>query len=162
MDKCPCGSGLAYSACCEPLIKGKKDAPTAEALMRSRYSAYVKHEIDYIEATHERDTADNISREETRKWAESSTWLGLKILGTEKGGANDDTGKVDFVASYEQKGLREDYHEIGEFKKVDGKWYYDKGTFVPTTVVRTQAKIGRNDPCHCGSGKKYKHCHGAN
>ena len=31
----------------------------------------------------------------------------------------------------------------------------------PATYVRQQVKVGRNDPCHCGSGKKYKHCHGA-
>ncbi|MBL0437623.1 preprotein translocase subunit SecA [Aeromonas caviae] len=29
-----------------------------------------------------------------------------------------------------------------------------------TTFVRDEQKIGRNDPCPCGSGKKYKHCHG--
>lgn len=160
MEKCPCGSGLAYSACCEPLIRGQAEAQTAEALMRARYSAYVKQEVEFIETTHQRDERDELSIEETRKWSRESTWLGLKILGKEKGGPADDWGKVDFVASYSQKGLREDYHEIGEFKKVGGRWYYDKGTFVPTTITREQPKTGRNDPCPCGSGKKYKHCHG--
>ena len=28
------------------------------------------------------------------------------------------------------------------------------------TVVNEQPKVGRNDPCPCGSGKKFKHCHG--
>ena len=47
-DLCPCGSGKAYGECCEPIIKGKIKAPSAEACMRARYSSYVKHEIDYI------------------------------------------------------------------------------------------------------------------
>ena len=50
MDKkaCPCGSGKEYAACCGPVISGKAAAPTAEALMRARYSAYVKAEIGFI------------------------------------------------------------------------------------------------------------------
>lgn len=160
MEKCPCGSGLAYSACCEPFIKGTKDAPTAEALMRARYTSYAKGEIDYIESTHQRDERDEVSVEETRKWSQESTWLGLKIVRTEKGGVNDDWGKVDFVASYSSHGLKEEYHEIGEFKKTGGQWFYDKGVVVPTQIVRETTKVGRNDPCPCGSGKKYKVCHG--
>ncbi len=160
MEKCPCGSGLAYAVCCEPFIKGAKDAPTAEALMRARYSAYAKGEIAFIEQTHERDERDAVSIEETRRWSEESTWLGLKIVRTEKGGPSDDTGVVDFVATYSSHGLKEEYHEIGEFKKVAGTWYYDKGRVVPTQIIRDGAKVGRNDPCPCGSGKKYKLCHG--
>lgn len=160
MEKCPCGSGLTYGACCEPFIKGAKDAPTAEALMRARYTAYAKGEVDFIEKTHERDERDNVSIEETRKWSQESTWLGLKIHRVEKGGPNDDTGVVDFTATYSSHGLKEEYHEIGEFKNVAGKWYYDKGMVVPTQIVREGSKVGRNDPCPCGSGKKYKHCHG--
>ncbi len=160
MEKCPCGSGLNYSACCEPFIKGAKDAPTAEALMRARYSAYAKGEVDFIEQTHQRDERDSVSVEETRRWSQESTWLGLKILRVEKGGVNDDAGVVDFVATYSSHGLKEEYHEIGEFKKSAGKWYYDQGRVVPTQIVREGAKVGRNDPCPCGSGKKYKLCHG--
>ena len=160
MEKCPCGSGLVYTACCEPLIRGKQDAPTAEALMRARYTAYAKGEIEFIESSHERDQQDQVSIEETRKWSQESTWHGLKILSKEKGGVTDETGKVEFVASYSQSGLRDSYHEIGEFKKVNGRWFYDKGTIVPTTIVRDGPKLGRNDPCFCGSGKKYKLCHG--
>ncbi len=149
MEKCPCGSGLAYTACCEPFIKGTKDAPTAETLMRARYTSYV-----------ERDERDEVSIEETRKWSQESTWLGLKIVSTKKGGAADDTGIVDFIASYSSKGLKEEYHEVAEFKKNNGQWFYDKGTVVPTRIVRDTPKVGRNDPCPCGSGKKYKVCHG--
>ena len=125
MEKCPCGSGLAFGACCEPFINGTKDAPTAEALMRARYSSYATGAIDFIERTHERDDRDQVSIEETKKWSQESTWLGLKIVRADKGGVNDETGKVDFIATYSSHGLKEDYHEIGEFKKVNGQWFYD-------------------------------------
>ena len=69
-------------------------------------------------------------------------------------------GKVDFIATYSSHDLKEEYHEVGEFKKSGGQWFYDKGTVVPTQIVRDQPKVGRNDPCPCGSGKKYKVCHG--
>lgn len=160
MDTCPCGSGKTYSACCEPYLTGTQDAPTAEALMRARYTAYARGDIDFIERTHERDGRDEVSVEETRKWSQESTWLGLQILGTKKGRATDTEGTVEFVARYTSKGLKEDYHEIGEFKKVGGRWFYDKGTVLPTQILREQPKVGRNDPCPCGSGKKYKVCHG--
>ncbi len=161
MENCPCGSGRDFKSCCEPLIMGKMDAPTAEALMRSRYTAYVKGSVDYIEATHKREAQDSVSREETAKWSRESTWHGLKIVSTEKGGIADDWGKVEFIASYSQGGRKEDHHEISEFKKTGGRWYYDTGKFVATTIVRDQPKVGRNEACPCGSGKKYKHCHGA-
>ncbi len=160
MEKCPCGSGLTYESCCQPILQGKVEAPTAEALMRARYTAYAKGEIEFIESTHERDQRDEVSIEETRKWSRESSWLGLKILSKEKGGVSDDWGKVEFVATYSQRGLKDSYHEIAEFKKVNGRWFYDKGVVVPTTITREAPKLGRNEPCYCGSGKKYKHCHG--
>ena len=89
-DLCPCGSGKNYCDCCEPIIKGSAKAPTAEALMRSRYSAYVKHEIDHIAKSCVQDPDRNeIDLEETRRWSEESTWHGLKILRTEKGKESD-------------------------------------------------------------------------
>ena len=158
MKSCACGSGLAYGQCCEPYITGVKAAPTAEALMRSRYTAYVEHAIDYILDTCTKDKADSIDAKQTRSWSEKSKWLGLTILSTEKGGVADNEGTVEFQAVYEMDGLRETHHENGRFKKVSGRWLYDEGRMVPKTVVRAGPKVGRNDPCPCGSGKKYKHC----
>ena len=79
---CPCGTGLNYDECCQPYIEGKKDAPTAEAVMRSRYSAYAKHECGYIVSSCSPNTKDDekIDEKETRKWEESSKWLGLTII----------------------------------------------------------------------------------
>jgi SEC-C motif-containing protein len=158
--KCPCGSGRAYADCCEPYITGKAKAPTAEALMRSRYSAYTEHAIDYIINTCIRRDKNDIDYKSTKDWSEQSTWLGLKILLVEKGGIADTEGTVEFEALYERDGLKETHHETAKFKKQNGDWLYDDGHVVPHTVVRSSPKVGRNDPCPCGSGKKYKHCHG--
>jgi SEC-C motif-containing protein len=73
MKNCPCGSGRPYTECCEPYILGKAKAPTAEALMRSRYSAYVEHAIDYIINTCVHREEDKIDYKSTRDWSEQST-----------------------------------------------------------------------------------------
>jgi len=160
MKNCACGSSLAYSECCEPFITGVKHAPTAEALMRSRYTAYVEHAIDYIIDTCTQDEKDRIDVRQTRSWSEKSKWLGLKIISADKGGPDDTEGMVEFEALYEMDGLRDNHHEKAKFKKLNSRWFYEEGNVIPKTVIRTGPKIGRNDPCPCGSGKKYKHCCG--
>jgi SEC-C motif-containing protein len=160
MNNCPCGSGLPYGECCEPYIAGTKNTPTAEALMRSRYSAYVVHAIDYIIDTCTSNGKTDIDRRETAAWSGESNWLGLKIISVEKGGPDDTEGTVEFEAVYERKGLKDRHHETGHFKKTNGRWFYESGSVASQTIVRSSPKIGRNDPCPCGSGKKYKLCHG--
>jgi SEC-C motif-containing protein len=160
MKQCPCGSGRAYAACCEPYISGKAKAPTAEALMRSRYSAYAEHAIDYIINTCVRRGKNDIDPKSTREWSEQSEWLGLTIIAVEKGGPADSEGTVEFEALYRRNGLKETHHERAQFTKQNGEWLYDDGHVAPRTVVRTSPKVGRNEPCPCGSGKKYKHCCG--
>jgi SEC-C motif-containing protein len=157
---CPCGSGVAYEKCCGPYLAGTISPLTAEALMRSRYTAYVRHDIDYIVDTCVKNDEEGIDIDATRKWSQESEWLGLKIVKTEKGGATDSEGIVEFVASYKQKGKKEDHHEKALFVKKAGTWFYDTGKLVVDTVVREAPKVGRNEPCPCGSGKKYKQCHG--
>jgi SEC-C motif-containing protein len=160
-ELCPCGSGKKYSECCEPLIKGTVKAATAEILMRARYSAYVKQEIDFIvKSCEEGEKIAQIDRKATEDWSKNSTWHGLKILRTEKGSEDDTEGLVEFTATYTRKGIRDIHHELAEFKKIDGEWFYYAGDVKPETVVRESRKIGRNEPCPCGSGKKYKNCCG--
>lgn len=163
MDKniCPCGSGLPYLGCCEKIITGKVKATTAEALMRARYSAYVKHEIDFIsQSCIRREGENDIDIEETRRWSEESEWLGLKIHGIKQGGISDTEGIVEFSAYYVLKGLKDEHRESAGFKKIDGEWLYAEGQIITTTIVRSGPKVGRNEPCPCGSGKKYKQCCG--
>jgi SEC-C motif-containing protein len=159
-EKCPCGSGKPLAACCGPILDGAP-APTAEALMRSRYSAYVTGNIDHIVATHDAPKQDEVDRDATKKWAEESEWLGLEIVATEKGGADDDEGMVEFRAKYKAQGNVITHHERSRFRKKDGRWLYVDGVQVKPPPVRAVATAGRNDPCPCGSGKKFKRCHGA-
>ena len=126
--------------------------------MRSRYSAYVEHAIDYIVNTCAEDEQERIDINQTKAWSEKSRWLGLKITAVEKGGPADTEGAVEFEALYEMDGLRDTHHEKARFKKTDGRWLYEEGDISAKTVVRAGPKVGRNEPCPCGSGKKYKHC----
>ncbi len=161
MSLCPCGSALEFDACCGPLLAGDRPAVTAEALMRSRYSAFVTKAIDYLgESLHPAHRHDHDAAA-TRRWAENSEWLGLEILATEGGGEGDEQGVVEFEVSYKEKGVVRRYHERSQFQKENGRWYFVDGKIVtPGTQVHSGPKVGRNDPCPCGSGKKYKKCCG--
>lgn len=163
---CTCGSKKSYDNCCGPYIRGEKKAPTAEALMRSRYAAYTKVVIDHIERTHAPQARHDFDRAAATTWAEKTDWKGLEIKATEGGGENDTEGTVEFVASFVPKieGVPEElqtHHELSYFQKIDGEWFYVDGKTVRVPVTRNAPKLGRNDPCHCGSGKKFKKCHGA-
>ena len=159
MDPCPCGSEKAYDACCEPLIAGNQAAESAEALMRARYSAYVKEQVAFILDTTHPSQRDQYTDHGIRRWARNSEWRGLTILATDGGTANDDTGTVEFVAEYLDKGRRQRHHEIAQFQRLEGAWYfYDGQAPIPQTVVRSAPKVGRNAPCPCGSGRKFKKC----
>ncbi|MFZ5573519.1 MAG: YchJ family protein [Thermodesulfobacteriota bacterium] len=159
MEKCPCGSDKAYADCCEPFITGEGTPPTAEALMRARYSAFVKSRIDFILSTIHPEKKELHDEKTLNNWSRKSEWLSLQILNTAKGGESDTEGEVEFIATYRRKGNKEKHHEIATFKKEDGKWFFHDGQPPkPGQFVREKAKIGRNDPCPCGSGKKYKKC----
>lgn len=161
MELCPCGSERTYSECCEPVIKNTRKPGTAVELMRARYSAYAKVETDFLLTSLHPDKRESHDPKETRDWARKSQWDRLEIIRTELGEETDDTGKVEFVAHYLLKGERTRHHELATFIKVDGEWFFDDGEGVmPQQVVRSTPKVGRNDPCPCNSGKKYKKCCG--
>jgi SEC-C motif domain protein len=126
--------------------------------MRSRYTAYVRGEIDYLVSTHDASTRDNIDRAATEAWSRDTEWQGLEILATEAGGESDDKGVVEFVVRGSTKGRPFAQRERSRFVKRDGAWFYVDGKLQLATAP---AKPGRNDPCPCGSGTKYKRCHGA-
>jgi SEC-C motif domain protein len=160
MSNCPCGSGKSFSACCDPFLRGAKKPSTAEAMMRSRYTAYTTNNIAYIESTHDPATRDSLNLDSTEEWARNSEWLGLEIIRTEGGGPKDEAGIVEFKASYRQEGEDVVHHEESSFVKQDGQWYFHDGHTPSATVVRDTPKVGRNDPCPCGSGRKFKKCCG--
>ena len=129
--------------------------------MRARYSAYVEGDVDYIINTHNPDKPDEVDRASTEMWSKQSQWLGLEILRTEGGGPQDQDGIVEFVARYKLKGVTVSHRERAEFAKREGKWYFMDGEQLASPPVKKLApSVGRNDPCVCGSGKKYKKCCG--
>ena len=148
-------------AYCRPFIEGKKLPQTASELMASRYVAYATQAVDYLLETHDPKTRSEADRKATLEWSRQADWRGLEILSTEKGSAEDDEGVVEFVARYALGGAEHKHHERAEFRKLDGRWFFINGEKVSSApVVRATPKIGRNDPCSCGSGKKYKKCCG--
>jgi len=160
-DACPCGSGAPYDACCGPVIRGERLAETAEQLMRSRYSAYVKREIGWIHDSLHPDQRSDYDERSTREWAERAEWEGLEIHGTSAGGPGDEEGTVEFTARFSDKGRPQEHSELATFRRRDGAWYFESGKAPPVRqYVREAPKVGRNDPCPCGSGKKHKKCCG--
>lgn len=130
--------------------------------MRSRYSAFVQGNIDYVEATHAADAevGEAFDRAAAENMANSVEWIGLDIYETIDGAEGDSTGVVEFAAHYKQGDARQSHHERSTFRRDDGRWYYVDGDIDPKGKPVKVTKIGRNDPCHCGSGKKYKKCCG--
>ena len=117
METCPCESGKTYKACCESYHLGIA-APTAEALMRSRYTAYVLGLEDYLLQTWHPDTrpaALNLNEDQTIKW------LGLQVKNFETHGS---TATVEFVARYKIGGKAERLHEVSQFVLIESKWFY--------------------------------------
>lgn len=158
MSACPCGNKQSYDACCGLYIEGGQKPETAEQLMRSRYTAYTRENIDYIDATHYPSGKDEFDKAQALAWAKNSEWKGLKILDKKAGGKDDQTGVVEFTVDFILNGEPNKLHERSDFKKKNGVWYYLDGK-QPTEQYRREApKVGRNDPCTCGSGKKFKKC----
>lgn len=159
--KCPCTSGDDYATCCEPVIGQQRKAATAEELMRSRYSAYALGHIDWIVDSQSPDGRQFVDRKATEEWSKRAKWHKLEVLETKDGGDGDTEGFVDFKAYYTIAGEDITHHEIASFRKEDGDWYFVDGIEVkPRPFKRIEPKVGPNDPCTCGSGKKWKKCCG--
>lgn len=160
MAQCPCGSGSDFDECCGPVIGGTP-APTPEALMRSRFTAFVHGDLDYIESTHAKEVRDDFNRSAAESTVKSVEWVGLEIRDTSEGGEDDDTGTVEFAARFKKDGELLVHHEKSNFRRQEGRWVYVDGKMNPKGKPRRVDKVGRNEPCPCGSGKKYKKCCGA-
>jgi SEC-C motif domain protein len=157
---CPCGSGDNFADCCQPIINGTRESQKAEELMRARYSAFVMGAIDFIVASTHSRTRKEIDLDFVREWSETSTWHGLEIL--EIKDVNENKAFVSFEARFTQKGEDQTHREKSLFEREDGQWRFVTGDELKNPTVRYETpKPGRNDPCPCGSGKKYKKCHGS-
>ncbi|MFP4681969.1 MAG: YchJ family protein [Chitinispirillaceae bacterium] len=158
-ELCPCGSGRTYEECCEPVVMSVRPAATAEELMRGRYAAYANGVVDFVLSSTHPDRRKECDERAIKSWSKNSEWHGLEIVSTEKGGADDNEGNVEFIAHFTEDRMKKTLHETGTFQKIEGNWYYLDGKIhPPKPFVRKESKVNRNDPCPCGSGKKYKKC----
>lgn len=160
MCPCPCGSDRNFDECCGPVLTGRP-ALTAEALMRSRYTAYVQGNLDHIESTNAAEVGSAFDRARAEESARGIEWLGLDVIETIAGGADDDSGSVEFRARFSRLGQDLIHHEAATFHREDGRWVYAEGRVNSRPVSRRVTHVGRNDPCPCASGKKFKKCCGA-
>ncbi len=156
MPICPCGSKKDYSQCCQSIHQNPQNAIVPEQLMRARYSAHVLKLVDFIVQTYHPDCQAENQRKEIAESAKLN-WIGLEVLASAQSDQNENEGFVEFSARLLDGDKIETMHERSRFLREDGQWYYVDGTFIP---AGKPVRIKRNDPCPCGSGKKFKKCCG--
>jgi SEC-C motif domain protein len=131
MEDCYCCSGKNFADCCLPFIEGTTRPITAEQLMRSRYTAYVVVNVEYILKTTHPSTRKTYDLKAVSDWAKSSIWQKLEVISTEKGTLNDKHGIVEFKAYYlDSNSNPQIHHETSTFTKELGKWFFVDGSFL--------------------------------
>lgn len=181
-SNCPCGSQKSYADCCEIAHKNHAAVTTPAQLMRSRYSAHALQLVDYVIDTYHPSCQAELQRESITQ-SVASHWIKLDVADVQKG-CDENEGFVTFFAYFEDEKQLYCLGERSRFLRENGLWYYIDGEFIeqdppamnePEPIEtsaaseaqiplphRTNAeKVGRNDPCTCGSGKKFKKCCGA-
>lgn len=153
---CPCNSGQDYADCCAPILTGERVAPTAESLMRARYCAYSLNNAGFLADSWHPSTRPA----DTDPAEQGLVWQQLDVISCEAGGEDDNQGTVEFIATFKLNGQTNHLHEVSDFLKEDGQWFYVDGKQKKGTTITSAKKIGRNQACLCGSGKKYKRCCG--
>ena len=121
---CPCCSGNLYENCCKPFHSGEQQAPTAEALMRSRFSAFAIPNGEYLMETTLPAKRKFDNKKDLQEWGESNEWTKLEIL-------KSTLNQVEFKAYYnDENGKPQIHHEHSLFENVNGRWYYVSGKFI--------------------------------
>ncbi len=148
---CPCGTKKRYLDCCALFIEQHNHPETAQQLMRSRYSANVRQELNYLLSSWHHTTRPNDMNLSDLK---TTNWLQLYIVECTEGLKQHNNGSVEFVAYFLTNGSTEKLHEKSQFIKQHNQWLYVDGKI----IEHSNYQPGRNLPCYCGSGKKFKHC----
>ena len=160
---CACDSSLSYTDCCRRFHSRQMKPDSAEQLMRSRYSAFsmgsqgVAGMCEYLLDTHYPSQRSANELAELQQAFSQDQWIKLKILHCEHGTATDTDGTVEFVAFFRNRHVPDQVHQLHEssnFIREEGQWFYFSGKILPNINIK------RNEPCWCGSTKKYKLCHG--
>ncbi|SEK43356.1 SEC-C motif-containing protein [Aquimarina amphilecti] len=124
MNKCHCGRERSYDNCCAIIHKSILKAVTAEDLMRSRYSAFVLADGNYLMKSHHSSTRPLKEKKSIVAWAKSVNWIRLEVLSAIEGLENDIKGTVEFKAFYFENNKVECIHENSSFIKENGHWVY--------------------------------------
>ena len=154
---CPCGSGSSYQECCQRFHSGAELPLSAEQLMRSRFSAFAERQIPYLLQTRHPSKRNRDNPTLLQESCQNTQWVRLEIHHHKKGGPEDTDGVVSFSAYYIENGQPGVLSETSRFLKEGLQWYYVEGDSINND---TAINLGRNDACWCGSGKKFKRCHG--
>lgn len=126
--KCVCCADKPFDQCCGPLLARTTAAATPEALMRSRYAAYVRKDFDYIVDTTDPQVHDELDHDANRAWMDGSIFTGLDILSSSQQGSR---GEVEFIAWFRQgDGAEQKHHERSQFRKHRGRWFFREGRMV--------------------------------
>jgi SEC-C motif-containing protein len=134
---CYCGSSLSFEQCCQPYLNKESGAGSPETLMRSRYTAFVLKNMDYLIETQDPQTRQDFDIKLNREWAESVVFQKLEILRSEESGTK---GLVEFKATFEDLKTKQTtvHHEISKFRKQAGVWYFREGKVIPPPATATQ------------------------
>ena len=124
-SQCPCGVGNSFESCCQPVLGDSSVATCAEQLMRSRYTAYVRGDVEHLRRTWHTD-----SRPDQIGFDSSVRWLGLRIVSSSDGGPDDLEGQVEFIAEFRHEHLSRELHELSHFVRQHGRWTYLSGTLI--------------------------------
>jgi len=160
-SSCPCCSGKDFVACCKGIIDGSKIAQTPLELMRSRYTAHICKDMPHIIRTMRGKALKLFDQDKTRQeWFDQCEWTKLEIIDAPEITKHAKDGIVEFKAYYNFEDCEHILHERSKFMKLDNQWYYTASQ-KKNPAIESSNKVGRNDDCICGSGKKYKKCCGA-
>lgn len=135
---CPCGNTKKYEECCGLYHSEEALAPTAEALMRARYSAFVKNQMDYLSNTTDPQTTQEIDEDANQEWADVATFQKLEIIKAEEKATK---GIVEFKAYYAVNGENYIHHEISTFRKQAGEWFFKSGKVKETGAKKEPKEL---------------------
>lgn len=133
---CPCGTQKHYTDCCQPYLDGLSAAPTAEALMRSRYTAYSKNNLNYLIGTQHPKTRKKTDPTTLQQTFETTHWVNLTIVKTQQGQPHHKRGIVEFIATHQEKSRtlnpqQSQLHERSRFIQENNHWFYVDGDLLP-------------------------------
>ena len=153
---CSCGSGLDFAVCCEPIITGKQPAATAEKLMRARFTAHVANANEFLHKSYLPSSRHPYVEEPDTA---PLPWTRL-VIHSHEPEVKPNVSNVEFTAFFKaDDGSEGTLQEKSEFHRINGNWIFARTLRQgPAPLKSSSPKVGRNDPCPCGSGKKYKQC----